>query len=327
MRIAFFWTWKFSKNILKGILEIIKDYTEKIDICMVVSQPDKPSWRDKNIFNTPIKEFAITNNIEVLQPVKLKPSPLTPLPEGEGNLVEKLKSLDLDFIAVVAYGKIIPKEILEIPKYGCINIHWSILPKYRWASPIQESLKNWDKLTWLTIMYMSEWMDEGNVLKIEEIEVDIVDKTPDIFAKFERIWPKLLLDTLFWIIDWKIKWIPQDNSKATYCKKIEKEDWLINFKNETSFEIFNKFRAYYNWPWIYTNFMQKKLNLEEINIVDKVIEGGQVWQVIRLENKKIWVICKDNKAIILEKVKLEWKKSMSIMDFINGNKSFINVIL
>jgi methionyl-tRNA formyltransferase len=165
------------------------------------------------------------------------------------------------------------------------------------------------------------------LLKIEEIDVDIVDKTPDIFAKFEKIWPKLLIDTLKGIIDWSIVWTPQDNSKATYCRKIEKENWLINFKNESSFEIFNKFRAYYNWPWIYTFFEWKKLNLEEISIVDKIVESGQVGQVIKLENKKIWVICNDNKAILIEKVKFEWKKSMSTMDFINWNKSFINVIL
>jgi methionyl-tRNA formyltransferase len=323
MKLAFFWTWEFSKNIMKWILDIGND----IDICLVVSQPDKPSWRDKKVIETPIKKFAIENNIEVLQPVKLKPSPLTPLPEGEENLVKKLKSLNLDFIIVVAYGKIIPKEILEIPKYGCINIHWSILPKYRWASPIQESLKNWDKWTWLTIMYMSEGMDEWDVLKIEEIGVDNVDKTIDIFNKFEKIWPKLLLDTLSWIITWKIKWIPQDNSKATYCKKIEKEDWLVDFKKETSFKIYNKFRAYYNWPGIYTYFDGKKLNLEEISIAENVSESGQIWQVIKLENKKIWVICKDNKAIIIEKVKLEWKKSISTRDFINGNKSFVSVIL
>lgn len=327
MKIAFFWTWEFSKNILKWILEMKKNYKEDIDVSLVVSQPDKPSWRDKNITFTQVKQFWIEQNIEVLQPIKLKPSPLTPLPEGEGNLIEKLKSLNLDFIVVVAYWKIIPKDILDIPKYGCINIHWSILPKYRWASPIQEALKNWEMLTWLTIMYMSEWMDEGNLLKIEKIDVDIVDKTPDIFSKFEKIWPKLLLDTLFWVIDWRIVWIPQDDSKATYCKKIEKEDWFVDFKKETSYEIYNKFRAYYNWPWIYTNFLWKKLNLEEISIVDNVGQSGQVGQVIKLENKKIGVICKDSKAIIIDRLKLEWKKSMSTMDFINGNKSFISVIL
>jgi methionyl-tRNA formyltransferase len=188
-------------------------------------------------------------------------------------------------------------------------------------------LKNWDKWTWLTIMYMSEWMDEWNVLKIEEIDVDNVDKTWDIFNKFEKIGPKLLIDTLNWIVDWEIKWIPQDNSKATYCKKIEKEDWFVDFKKETSFEIYNKFRAYYNWPGIYTFFEWKKLNLEQISIVDNFSESGQIGQVVKLENKKIWVICADNKVILIEKLKLEWKKSMSTMDFINGNKSFINVIL
>lgn len=318
MKIAFFWTWEFSKNILKWVLELKKNYKEDIEIILVVSQPDKPSWRDKTITSTPVKRFWIENNIEVLQPIKLK---------NNEEFFTKLRNLKLDFIVVVAYWKIIPKDILDIPKYGCINIHWSILPKYRWASPIQEALKNWDMLTWLTIMYMSEWMDEGNLLKIEEIDVDIVDKTPDIFSKFEKIGPKLLLDTLFWIIDWSVVWIPQDDSKATYCKKIEKEDWFVDFKNETSYEIYNKFRAYYNWPWIYTFFEWKKLNLEEISIVDNVVQSGQVGQVIKLENKKVWVICKDSKAIIIERLKLEWKKSMSTMDFINGNKSFISVML
>jgi methionyl-tRNA formyltransferase len=182
-------------------------------------------------------------------------------------------------------------------------------------------------LTWLTIMYMSEWMDEWDILKIEEIDVDNVDKTSDIFNKFEKIGPKILLDTLNWIVDWKIKWIPQDDSKSTYCKKIEKEDWLVNFKNETSFEIYNKFRAYYNWPWIYTFFEWKKLNLEEISIADNTSESRKTGQVIKLENKQIWVICADNKIILIERLKLEWKKSISSIDFINGNKSFINTIL
>lgn len=131
--------------------------------------------------------------------------------------------MDLDFIIVVAYWKIIPKAILDIPKYSCINIHWSILPKYRWASPIQESIKNWDTETWLTIMSMSEGMDEWDILKIEKTQIDILDKTPDIFKKFEQFWTNLLINTLKWIINWKIKWVPQDNSKATYCSKIKKK--------------------------------------------------------------------------------------------------------
>ncbi|MFA5917328.1 MAG: methionyl-tRNA formyltransferase [Candidatus Gracilibacteria bacterium] len=314
MKLAFFGTGEFSKNILKGIL----DMGTNTDVCLVVSQPDKPVGRDKKVIETPIKKFSIENNIEVLQPVKLR---------NNEEFFDKLRKLNLDFIIVVAYGKIMPKEILEIPKYGCINIHGSILPKYRGASPIQESLKNGDKKTGLTIMYMSEGMDEGDILKIEEIDVDNVDKTGDIFNKFEKIGPKLLINTLNGIVDGNIKGIPQDNSKATYCKKIEKENGYIDFKNETSFEIYNKFKAYYNWPGIYTFFEGKKLNLEEISIVNNTSESRQTGQVIKLENKKIGVICADNKVILIEKVKLEGKKSMSTIDFINGNKSFINAIL
>jgi methionyl-tRNA formyltransferase len=116
------------------------------------------------------------------------------------SLENHLHSLKLDFIVVVAYGKIIPKSILNIPKYGCINIHGSILPKYRGASPVQECLKNGDTKTGLTTMYMSERMDEGNILQIQEIKIDIIDKTPDIFRKFVNIGPNLLYSTLQKII-------------------------------------------------------------------------------------------------------------------------------
>ena len=172
MKIAFFWTWEFSKNILKNILES----KNPLEVKLIVSQADKPIWRKKEIIPTPVKTLALEKNIEILQPEKLK---------NNEDFFEKLKSLDLDFIVVVAYGKIIPKDILDIPKFSCINIHGSLLPLYRWASPIQESIKNWDKKTWLTIMYMSEWMDEWDMLAKKEVNIDILDKTPDIFRKFE----------------------------------------------------------------------------------------------------------------------------------------------
>jgi len=263
MKIAFFWTWEFSRNILKSLT-----LYQNIEVLLVVSQPDKPVWRNKEVIYTPIKQLALENKIDLLQPLKLK---------NNIEVFQKLQYLELDFIIVVAYWKIIPKDILEIPKYWCINIHWSLLPKYRWASPIQECLKSWDKKTWLTIMYMSEWMDEWDLLSIKEIDVDIVDKTWDIFRKFEDFWPDLLVETLNWIIDWKIKGTKQDCDCATYCKKIEKEDWLIDFKNLSRDEIYNRFRAYYVWPWIYTYYNWKKLNLEEVSILDDDKYDWQVW--------------------------------------------------
>ena len=180
MKIAFFGTWEFSKNILQWIID-----EWSIEIWLVVSQPDKPVGRKKIITPTPVKLLAEKNNIKVLQPEKLK------------NNTDFFKELEwFDFIVVVAYWKIVPNEVLDAPKYGCINIHWSILPKYRWASPIQESIKNWDIETWLTIMYMSEWMDEWNILDIKKTNIDKLDKKEDIFKKFESIGPKLLIDTL-----------------------------------------------------------------------------------------------------------------------------------
>lgn len=315
MNIAFFWTWDFSKNILKDILSY-----EEVNVRLVVSQPDKEVWRKKEILATPVKKLSLEKWLQIVQARKLSG-------EEKDELIIKLKSLELDFIVVVAYWKIIPKEILDIPKYGSINIHGSILPKYRWASPIQEALKNWEKSTWLTIMYMSEMMDEWDILAVEEIEVDIVDKTPDIFEKFEKFWAKLLLDTLKKVINWSIKWIKQDNSKATYCKKIEKENWKIDFKKETSSEIYNKFRAYYTWPWIFTFLNWKKFNLEEIFFDENIYNNLSKWEVIKLDNWNIWIICADKKAIILKKVKLEWKKSLNIKDFLNWNKNFIWTIL
>lgn len=315
MKIAFFWTWDFSKNILSKVYE-----DKSIEIALIVSQPDKPVWREKEFLETPVKSFAKSHLIEVLQPEKLR---------NNEEFFEKLRSLNLDFIVVVAYGKIVPKEVLNAPKYGCINIHWSILPKYRWASPIQESLKNWDKLTWLTIMYMSEWMDEWDVLKVEEINVDIVDKTLDIFRKFEEIWPKLLIETLNWIINWIVKWTPQDSSKATYCSKIEKEDWEIKFTVMNSDEIYNKFRAYYTWPGIYTYFEWKKLDLDEVEIMDSwkwKLENYsfEPWKVIKIDKNNIWIVCADKNLLILKQIKLAGKKSMDINSFINWNKWFLD---
>ncbi len=292
IKIAFFGTWEFSANILKSLL---KDFKDDIEINLVVSQPDKPVWRKKILEPTAVKIVAESNNLEILQPAKLR---------DNKEFFDELNSLDLDFIVVVAYWKIVPKEVLDAPKYWCINIHWSILPKYRWASPIQEAIKSWDKKTGLTIMYMSEWMDEWDILSIEEIEIWKEDKTSDLFKKFGKFWPKLLVETLKWILDWKIKWQSQDNSKATYCSKILKQDWEVNFYKETGIEIYNKFRAYYSWPGIYTYYKEKKLNLEDVILVPVPQNFGILvpGKVEKLDKKNIWIICKDNKILLLKQL-------------------------
>ncbi len=323
LKIAFFGTGDFSRNILEKLL---KD--SRIEIKLVISQPDKPVGRNKILEKTAVKVLAEENNIEVKQPEKLLKN---------SEFLDYLDSLELDFILVVAYWKIVPMRVLNSTKYWCINLHWSILPKYRWASPIQESIKNWDKKTGLTVMYMSKWMDEWDILKIEEINIDKDDKTQDIFDKFENFWAKLAVDTLEEIVEWKIKATPQNNDKATYCSKISKEDWEVDFTKNTSFEIYNKYRAYHNWPWIYCFYQNVKLNIEICEIFDNYDlinyweECRDVWQkhlipwnIIKINKKTIWIVCSDKKILILKQVKLAGKKSMNIISFVNGNKDFLD---
>lgn len=327
MKIAFFWTGEFSKNILSQL------YIDKrFEILLAVSQADKPVWRKKEVLPTPVKAFALEKNIPVSQPDKLS---------KDLDFLEKLKSLDLDFIVVVAYGKIMPEIVLNIPKFWSINLHGSILPKYRWASPIQESLKNWDTETGLTVMYMSKWMDEWDIIKIEKVEIEIKDNTNSIFGKFQSIWGKLLWDSLENIYLWKAERISQDSNNATYCSKIEKEEWEINFKDFTAKQIYDKFRAYSPWPWIFTYYKEKKLIIEDCFFEETDLEYDDdfgAWDVIELEShshdcedehchhnekSQIWILCK-NWILTLKRVKLEWKKSISIYDFLNWNKDFLD---
>lgn len=314
MKIAFFWTGDFSKNILSNILE-----KKEFDVKLVVSQPDKPFGRKQELAPTPVKSLILEKGWDILQPDTIR---------NNHDFFDILKALDLDFIVVVAYGKIIPKEILKIPKYGCINIHGSILPAYRGASPIQESLKKGDKKTGLTIMYMSEGMDEGDILSIQEVPIEITDKTPDIFKKFENIWANLLTNTLQSIMKWSIKATPQDSSKASYCKKIEKEDGKIDFENKTVLDIYNTFRAYTPWPWIYTYYKEKKLDITDCFFEENDMmfdDDFHLWDVVEFEDhgkSSIWILCKEG-ILILKRVKLEWKKEMSIKDFVNGNRDFL----
>lgn len=307
MKIAFFWTWEFSKNILQDILQ----HTQ-VDVWLVVSQPDKPVGRKKQLLPTPVKQLAADHNIPVLQPEKLK-----------NNTDFFTQLVWYDFIVVVAYGKIVPKEVLEAPKYGCINIHGSILPKYRWASPIQESIKNGDTTTWLTIMYMSEAMDEGDILSVEEVKISTHNTTQDIFEKFEKIWAPLLIKTLTWIINGEMKWHKQDDSLSSYCSKITKEDGQIDFHKISWKQIYDRYRAYHIWPWIYTYYQWKKFNIEKCELVDFSPEK-EVWSVVKLDKKNIGIVCRDKKLLLLYQIKLEWKKSMDILSLLNWNKDFLD---
>lgn len=334
IKIAFFGTPEFAGRILSWILEY-----SGIDCKLVVSQPDKVVGRKRELIPTPVKQVALENNIEVMQPEKLRKNE---------DFFQTLKDLNLDFIVVVAYGKIIPKEILDIPKYGCVNIHGSILPKYRGASPVQAAVKAGERETWLTTMYMSEGMDEWDILQIGKIKVDIVDTSEDIFGKFIEIGPKLLVDTLKKVKNWELQGAPQDASAATYCGKINREDGEVFFREQSSDEIYNTFRAYTPWPWVFTFYEGKRFVLEKIKLYttpssqpspleekeratrntqpsspfkgEEIQRWGRVWEFVKMWKNRYGIVCNDKNILEVSRVKLEGKKSMDVASFVNGNK-------
>ena len=327
MRIWFFGTPSLSASVLEDLIS-----TPDIEVVFVVTNPDKPFGRDQVMRSSPVKELAIANNIPVLQPTKIRENT---------EFFDQLRSYNCDYFIVVAYGRILPLELLEIPREMCINIHGSILPAYRGASPIQAALLHGEKETGVTIMEMSEGMDEGDILKIRTIIIDPEETSTSLFAKFAQLSGPTLIQTLRELEKGGITPLPQDPSLATYCKKIDKEDWLIDWSKSAK-EIYQKWQAYTPWPGIYAMYEGKRLLLEWVSLLSHSDEGRiqssksldpsqaqddeNIGQVVKLEDGQIGVICGEW-VLTLHTVKLEWKKSQSIKDFVNGNQNFIWVTL
>ena len=312
MRIWFFGTPSLAATVLQDLI-----WAPGIEVVFAVTNPDKPFGRDQIMRSSPVKELAIANSILVLQPLKVRNNP---------EFLDELRTYDCDYFIVVAYGKIVPRELLDIPKKMCINVHGSILPAYRGASPIQAALLHGEKGTGVTIMEMSEGMDEWDILKIRTIAIDTTETSESLFAKFALIsWPTLI-QTLRELETGGITPLPQDASQATYCTKIEKEDGLIDWSNRAT-DIYHMWQAYTPWPGIYTMYEGKRLQLAVVYFLSHreersgpAVEKGQV---IRLPDNQIWVICGEW-ILTIQQVKLEWKKSQSIKDFVNGNQKLIS---
>ncbi|EKD66316.1 MAG: hypothetical protein ACD_49C00051G0015 [uncultured bacterium (gcode 4)] len=326
IKIWFFWTPILASRVLEDIFK-----SWGIDVKFIVTATDKPVWRWLNITFNPVKEFALDKNIALFQPEKIR---------WNTDFIEKIKSLEVDYFVVVAYSKIIPENILNIPKKMCINIHGSILPKYRWASPIQSALIEWETKTWVTIMKMDEAMDTGDIIDILEIPIDKFETSQTLFDKFGQVSGKFLVKTLIALDKWLIKPVKQDDNNATYCSKISKEDWLANF-SKLAKTLFNSWKWLTPWPGLYTNFKDKKFIIEQCDFISSSVipapsvipaKAGiyknnkfQTWEVIKIEDK-IWIICGDSSILILKKVKLEWKKSQEIKDFVNWYKDFVGYV-
>ena len=297
IKVVFMGTPDFSVPILEGLIE-------NYDVVGVVTQPDKEIGRNHELRFSPIKECAIKHNITVLQPVKIR---------KEYHDILKLKP---DIIITCAYGQIIPKELLDYPKYGCINVHASLLPKLRGGAPLHRAIMNGESKTGITIMYMDEHMDTGDMISKEEILIDFTDTVGDIHDKLSFLGRDLLLKTMPDIISNKVKPIKQEDSEATYAPLIKREDELVDF-NKKSLEIYNQIRGLNPYPVAYAILDGKVIKIYSAIIKDNIYTSKQNGEIVRIYDDGIGISTSDSE-IILKEIKPEGKRKMSVKEYLNG---------
>ena len=282
----------------------------------IVTGEDKPIGRHQVLTANEVKTLALENNIPVFQPARVR---------GNTEFLEEIKTFDVDYLVVVAYGKILPLELLQIPKKYPINIHGSILPKYRGASPIQAALIAWEMETWVTIMVMSEGMDEGDIIDIKKIEIDVNETTETLFRKFAEVSGNFAIETIEKLNKWELSPKKQNTEETTYCKKITKEEWLLDFTKAAK-ELYHLYQGLTPWPGVYTLYKEKKLIIEKCFYEETTEMQWISGIVIQKEDKTVGVVC-GKWLLTLQQVKLEWKKSQSVKEFLNGQQDFISSIL
>ena len=291
---------EFAKRIFERFLEAkLSDF----DIVAVITAPDKPIGRKQILTPSPVKKWALENNLPVLQ-------------------LEKIG--DPDLIILTAYGQIIPKEILDIPKFGALNIHPSLLPKYRGASPIQAAILNNDKETGITIILMDEKMDHGPIISNFQFPISNKITYQELSEKLADLGAQLLITTLPDYVNGRIKPRPQNHSRATFTKIIKKEDGKIDW-NKSAEEIERQIRAFSGWPTAFTFFNNKQLKILEVGVNNKNT-ANEPGKVSLDENKNIGVQT-GNGILVLKEVQLEGKRPMTAKDFLNGHPRIIGAIL
>ncbi len=320
MRILFMGTPDFAKISLESV------YNADHEIIGVVTNPDKPKGRGMKMIASPVKEFALEKNIPVYQPIKVK---------NNTEFIEEIKALNPDVICVVAYGKILPKEILEIPKMGCINVHGSILPKYRGAAPIQWAVLNGDKVTGITTMYMDEGMDTGDMILKQEVEIGEDETTGELWDRLSIIGGELLVETLKKIEQGTAPRIKQ-GEEFSIAPMLDKEMAKINWENKTAQEIKNLVRGLNPVMGAYSYINGKKIKFWKVQIIEleefceiknfdkqrlNNTENGKI--LISNDKEGLFVKAKDGIISVLE-IQGENAKRMNINDFLRGNKLEVN---
>lgn len=297
VKIVFMGTPEFSVPVLEGLINNYK-------VRAIVTQPDHPVGRHGEVRPTPVKQVGINHTILVLQPEKIKEN------------ISMITSLEPDLIVTCAYGQILPREILDCPRLGCINVHASLLPKLRGGAPIHRAILNGYKKTGITIMYMAPGLDDGDIISSEEIEITYEDTASTLHDKLSILGRNLLLKTLPSIINGTNTRTKQDSSLVTYGFNIKREDERIDF-SKTKREIYNQVRGLNSWPGAYCMFLGKVLKVWQCREVDNFDLNIIPGQITNIYPDGIGVKV-SNGEIVLQVVQPEGKKRMLASDFARG---------
>lgn len=312
IRTIFMGTSALAETALKKLIE------EQYNIVGVYTKADKKTGREQELTATPVKKLALEKKLPIFQPARF-----------DEEAIRQIKDLKPDLIVVAAYGKILPKAVLDLPGFGCVNIHGSLLPKFRGPSPVQNALLMGEKETGITIMLMDQGIDTGDILSQEKIAISKDDNYEILYAKLAKIGADLLSQTLPLWIKRQIEPAAQDDSAATLCQLIERADGRIFWEEEAA-TIYNKYRALYPWPGIFTFWKNDssllRLKLLEISLHDiDPTTKHQIGEIFQLGDKLGIQTTKG--VIIIKKIQLEGKRPMETAEFSNGYPKFVGSIL
>ena len=307
--VIFMGTPDFAVPALEALIKS-EDYAVKL----VVSQADKPQGRHQVLVAPPVKQLALQYDIEVYQPKTLKTD----------EAYEKISALQPDFIVVAAYGKILPQRILDIPVYGCVNLHGSLLPTYRGAAPIQWCVINGEKKTGITSMLMNAGLDTGDILLVSETEIGENETAGELFDRLAEMCPDILLRTLSGLADGSIAPVRQDETEATYVSVLTKEMAEIDWNSEAAV-IHNLVRGMSPWPVAKTLFNSKLLKIHSTLLTDK--KSSAAPGTLIAERDRLYAVCGDQTVIELISVQPEGAKKLSSSDFLRGRQSAAGTVL
>lgn len=311
IRIVFMGTPEFARESLKGL------YEAGFNIVGCFTNPDKPSGRGMKLKASAVKEYATQNGIPVYQPKKLR---------NNEEILEILNELNPDIIAVVAYGKILPKEIIDLPKYGCINVHGSLLPKYRGPAPMQWAIINGDNVTGITTMFMDVGMDTGDMLLKEELVIEDSFNLEDVHDRLASIGSRLLIKTIDKVVDGTIERTVQPE-EGTYAPMITRETTKIDFTKKAR-EIYNFVRGLSPFPGTYMEMENgSKYKVFDVDYVvdDKIDSTVEPGDILLMSKDSLYIRCADG-YIIIKTIQPENSKRMDIKSFMAGNALKISML-